>query len=161
MIQLLMTSYFVFSSIYGTSTVAVTNDSTSTASIVPLTQIEEGSTTTIPTKKEVEKLVKQYFKDDPILVEIARCESEFRQYNEDGEILTGKVNKSDIGVMQINRYYHADKAEELGYDLKTVGGNMAYAQYLYDHEGVKPWSSSSPCWKGALKKIQKNQVALK
>ncbi len=157
-----MTSYFVFSSVYGTSTVAIVGDSTSTAqAVVPLTKIEEKATSTIPTRKEIEKIVKQYFKNDPILVEIARCESEFRQFDENGNLLKGKVNKSDVGVMQINKYYHADKAEELGYDLKTVDGNIAYAKYLYDHEGVQPWISSSPCWKGALNKINKNQVALK
>jgi hypothetical protein len=160
MIELLMTSYFVFSSIYGTTTAAVINDSTSTAPVVPLTKIEETATTTIPTRKQVEKLVKEYFKNDPILVEIARCESEFRQYDKDGHILTGTVNKGDLGVMQINKYYHADKAKSLGYDLKTVEGNMAYAKYLYDKEGVQPWVSSSPCWKGALNKINKDQVAL-
>ncbi len=157
-----MTSYFVFSSVYGTSTVAIVGDSTSTtATVVPLIRTEENATTTIPTRKEIEQKAKEFFKDDPILVEIARCESQFRQFDENGNILKGKVNKGDLGVMQINKYYHAEKAESLGYNLKTVDGNMAYAKYLYDHEGVQPWMSSSPCWKEALNKTDKNQVALK
>src|ERR1035437_8084022 len=82
MIELLMTSYFVFSSIYGTATVAIPGDSTSTiATVVPIIRIEETATTTIPTRKELEQIAKKYFKDDPILVDIARCESHFRQFD--------------------------------------------------------------------------------
>ncbi len=162
MIELIMTSIFVFSSIYGTATAATgdMNISSSTP-VVPLIQIEETATTTFPTRKQIEQIAKKYFKDDPILVEIARCESQFRQFDVNGNVLKGKVNRGDLGVMQINKYYHAETAKSLGMDLKTVEGNMAYAQYLYDKEGVQPWMSSSPCWKGALNTIKKNQVALK
>ena len=37
-------------------------------------------------------------------------------------------------------------AEKLGLNLKTLRGNMAYAKYLYEKEGVAPWKSSSSCW---------------
>lgn len=96
--------------------------------------------------------VEQYFAEEPILADIAWCESRMRHLGPDGEILRGKVNKSDIGVMQINTYYHADTAEELGLDLYSLNGNLAYAQYLYEKEGTKPWLSSSPCWGRLAKK---------
>jgi len=48
--------------------------------------------------------------------------------------------------MQINEYYHTDKAKKLGLNLRTVEGNLAYAKYLYDKEGTQPWISSSKCW---------------
>ncbi len=160
MIEIFLTSYFVLSSIYGSTTIASTTDYSVGAAVAPKVTIEEKASK-LPTRKEIEILAKEYFKNEPILVEIAKCESEFRQYDTDGNVLTGKVNKSDVGVMQINKYYHLDKAESLGYDLHTVEGNMAYAKYLYQHEGVQPWISSSPCWKSALKDEVKNQVALK
>jgi len=96
----------------------------------------------------VKGVVNDYFADVPDLVLVARCESHFRQFDKNGRVLRGAVNKGDIGVMQINEYYHGDKAEELGYDLYTIEGNLAYARFLYDHEGLTPWLSSSKCWKG-------------
>ncbi len=160
MIEIFLTSYFVLSSIYGTSTIATSTDLSTSTIVVPQITIEEQASK-IPTRKEVESKARAYFKNDPILVEIAKCESEFRQFDANGSVLKGKVNSADVGLMQINKYYHADTALKLGFDLNTIEGNMAYAKYLYEREGVQPWKASSPCWKGALKEITKNQVALK
>jgi len=90
--------------------------------------------------------VKEYFKDTPIMAEIAKCESTYRQLTKDGKILRGEVNRADVGVMQINELYHAKQAKEMGFDIKTLDGNLAYAKWLYEKEGTKPWSSSKPCW---------------
>lgn len=100
-------------------------------------------------RDEVEARVREYFYDTPIMVDIAWCESRFRQTALDGTILRGKVNNSDLGVMQVNEYYHGDTAERLGLDLYTLEGNMRYARNLYEREGVQPWSSSRPCWGGS------------
>jgi len=161
MTELIMTTIFVLSSIYGAPT-AVLADSVSTSSAVaPITRTDEKATTTLPTRQEIEQRVKEYFKDDPILVEIARCESQFRQFDANGNVLKGKINKGDLGLMQINKYYHAEKAKELGLNLRTIEGNLAYAKYLYEKEGVQPWISSSPCWKEAINKPAKNLVAIR
>lgn len=80
------------------------------------------------------------------MIRIAWCESRFRQYDKDGTLFRGKVNSSDVGVMQINTYYHLNTAKKMGLDLETVEGNMAYAKYLYEREGTTPWNSSSACW---------------
>ena len=106
------------------------------------------------TPQSLEEYVESYFKDDPILAEIARCESRFRHLNKSGGILRGEVNASDIGVMQINTKYHEGTADELGLNLHTLEGNLMYAQYLYEKEGTKPWRSSSPCWGKAKKGIE-------
>ncbi len=90
--------------------------------------------------------VRQYYAHEPILADIAWCESRMRHLDTDGEIFRGEVNQSDVGVMQINTYYHGEKAEELGLDLHSLNGNLAYALYLYDKEGTRPWNSSRPCW---------------
>lgn len=160
MIEIITTSFFVFSSIYGGPTAVITdNNSTSTDPMVS-SRTEENTTVNIPTNKGLEAKVKAFFKDDPILAEISRCESDFRQYDKDGSILRGKVNKGDVGLMQINEYYHADKAKTLGLDLETPEGNMAYAKYLYEHEGGQPWKASSNCWNNANKLKTDTQVAL-
>lgn len=90
--------------------------------------------------------VREHFSDIPVMADIAWCESRFRHLTPEGEVFRGKVNKSDIGVMQINTYYHGAKAEELGIDLYSLYGNLEYARYLYEKEGTKPWNSSRPCW---------------
>lgn len=95
----------------------------------------------------VEQYVNKYFSDIPILVEVARCESQFRQHGKDGKVLVGLVNEFDLGVMQINGYYHTEKAEKLGLDLSTLEGNTAYARYLFEKKGLQPWILSAPCWK--------------
>ncbi len=96
--------------------------------------------------KTVEADVREYFKDIPILAEIAKCESEFKHIGGNGEIIKGRVNRGDLGVMQINKYYHQEDALKLGLDLKTLRGNMAFARNLYDKYGTSPWQSSSGCW---------------
>ena len=160
MIEIITTSFFVFSSIYGGPTAVITDNSSTSTDPMVSSRIEEKTTVEIPTNKGLEAKVKSYFKDDPILAEIARCESSFRQYGSNGDILRGQVNKGDVGLMQINEYYHADKAKTLGFDLETPIGNMAYAKYLYEHEGGQPWISSSNCWKTAIKSTLESQVAL-
>lgn len=90
--------------------------------------------------------VEQYYADEPVLAKIAWCESRLRHIDADGEILRGKVDSDDIGVMQINTRYHEEKAHELGLDLYSLNGNLSYARYLYEKEGTKPWNSSRPCW---------------
>ncbi len=82
------------------------------------------------------------------MVEVARCESTFRQFDSDGNVLRGDKNKDDRGVFQINTKYHLKKSIELGYDIDTVQGNLDYAKYLYDHQGLKPWVWSKDCWSG-------------
>ncbi|HVU06185.1 MAG TPA: hypothetical protein VHE10_00075 [Candidatus Paceibacterota bacterium] len=103
-----------------------------------------------------EAYVRDYFKDTPILAEVARCESTFRQFGSDGNVIRGKVNKDDVGVMQINTYYHEDTAESLGLDIYTIDGNLAYGKHLYEKFGLDPWKSSSKCWKKYQKEIARS-----
>lgn len=90
--------------------------------------------------------VKEYFTDEPILAEIAQCESHMRHTDENGTILRGEVDSDDIGVMQINTRYHLEDSKELGLDIYSLNGNLAYAKYLYEKQGTKPWNASRPCW---------------
>lgn len=97
-------------------------------------------------KITVEEYVRNYFSDIPIMIEVAKCESRFRQYDENGEVLRGEQNSLDRGVMQINEYYHNENSEKLGFNIMTLEGNTAYTRYLFEKYGVKPWMSSSKCW---------------
>jgi len=99
---------------------------------------------------ETEIAVREYFKDIPIMAEVARCESTFRHTLADGTVLRGKVDGRDTGVMQINTGYHAATAAKLGLDIFKLEDNMAYARYLYEKQGTQPWSASAPCWSKTL-----------
>src|SRR3989344_499373 len=102
----------------------------------------------------VKERVTNYFADTPILVEIARCESHYRHLNEKtGEILRGNYDARDVGVMQINEFYHLKTAVRMGFDIYTLEGNMAYAKHIYEEKGVQPWSASKPCWGKSAKEL--------
>lgn len=140
MLELTTSVILLVTSLYGGPVnVAVAQDVADSANTHNKTAIEYPVT--------LEGYVRNYFIETPILADIAKCESMFRQFNTDGSVLRGRVNKSDVGLLQINEAYHEEKAVELGLDLETVDGNLAYAQYLYDHEGTRPWNASKKCWK--------------
>ncbi len=96
--------------------------------------------------KNVEKFIKDYFADIPLMTKIAKCESRNRHFNKSGQVLRGEVTPLDRGVMQINLHYHEVTAEKMGLDLHNIDDNVAYARYLYEKYGAKPWMSSSTCW---------------
>lgn len=94
----------------------------------------------------LDQKVKSFANDKPLMVEIAYCESRFRQFEKDGSVLRGIQNNKDVGLFQINEYYHLERSKKLGYDIHSVEGNMAYARFLFNEQGPTPWNSSSPCW---------------
>lgn len=95
----------------------------------------------------LETYVRDYFKETPLLAEIAKCESRFTHLGKSGRVLRGELTAEDVGVMQINEFYHDTRAEKLGLNLYTLDGNLAYAKWLYAKEGTAPWASSGKCWK--------------
>lgn len=143
MIELTTGIVFLLSSMYGSG-----NLPTDAINALGHVDSSDDSAQIIATtdRKSLEKYLREHFADTPILVEIARCESTFTHYNKDGDIMRGKVNKADVGVMQINEKYHLETAVKLGYDIHTIEGNVAYAKYLYKKFGSQPWKASAPCW---------------
>lgn len=99
---------------------------------------------------DTETIVREYFKDIPIMIEVARCESTFTHELKDGSVLQGRVDSDDTGVMQINKRYHLKTATTMELDLDDIYQNMEYARYLYDRQGTQPWSASMPCWGNTL-----------
>ena len=94
----------------------------------------------------VEEYVRDYFADEPVMIAIAQCESQFRQSDKSGKLLKNSTS-SAIGVFQIMSSIHAGSAEKnLGIDITTIEGNAAYARYLYEESGTKPWKASQGCW---------------
>jgi hypothetical protein len=123
-----------------TGTVAVVETGTAYGNII----------TDVPVQTEIlastEAVVREYFSDIPVMIQVARCESTFRHTLADGTVLRGHVDNRDTGVMQINLGYHGETAEKLGLDMENIYDNMAYARDLYERQGTQPWSASRPCW---------------
>ncbi|MBY0309885.1 hypothetical protein K2Q16_01930 [Patescibacteria group bacterium] len=127
-----------------TSVTTITPPETAYGTIAD-TSVAEVAVATVEVTTQ-EDIVRSYFRDIPVMAEIARCESTFRQTLPNGEVLRGKVDSDDTGIMQINRRYHGVKAAQLELDLNDIYHNMAYARYLYETQGTQPWSASAPCW---------------
>jgi hypothetical protein len=88
----------------------------------------------------------------PELYPICSCESVGNpngpptHYDKDGNVLRGKLNPSDLGLCQINLFYHGDRAKKLGIDLFSESGNIEYANLLYSENGTRDWNWSKHCW---------------
>jgi len=109
----------------------------------------------------VEDFVRLTYEDKPVLIEIAECESTFRHWDPyTGEPLSNP-NSSATGAMQLMASYHREPASNLGWDIDTLEGNLAYAEYLYDTEGVTPWDASRKCWesKGSANMAINNTIS--
>lgn len=144
MIEIATGAAFLMSSLYGAG-----QANAQTAPMAVESVKQESAITrniNITDAKQIENYVRREFSNTPILVEIARCESTFRQFDSKGKVIRGLVNRADVGVMQINEKYHSEAADKLGTDIYSVEGNVAFAKYLYKKYGTSPWSASSNCW---------------
>lgn len=89
----------------------------------------------------------------PVLDRIADCESgnglanTGTQFGKSGQVLM-KPNTNgtvDVGKYQINSVWFA-QATKLGYDITTLQGNKAMAEWIYANKGTGDWSASAHCW---------------
>ena len=142
-IELTTAALFLFSSLYGMPTA----DTQSEEIIAAKNSIPPVSAMRADRPRTLEEYVREYFEDTPVLAEIAKCESRFRHLGWNGAVLRGDTAPEDLGVMQINEFYHEERANALGVDLHTLDGNLAYAKWLYSKEGTLPWFASSKCWR--------------
>jgi len=98
----------------------------------------------------VEDSVRSFFSDIPVMIDIARCESKFRQFSEDGSVLKGGWGGAMVGVFQFYEAVHDGAATAMGFDLGTLEGNLGYAKHLYTVSGTTPWNSAQSCWGSAV-----------
>jgi len=121
---------FQFSIVEAAATSSVTSEATTSVSIQD--------------RALVESRVREYFGDIPIMIEIARCESNFRQFTDSGSVLRGGAGGGMVGVFQFFGNIHANAAIGLGFDINTLEGNLGYARNLYQISGTTPWKSCVP-----------------
>lgn len=104
------------------------------------TQKSVDATTTQPqTTDAVVEAILEVFPDAPIMVEVARCESNLNP-------LADRENRNvDVGLFQINQV-HLERLSSLGLDRRDIDDNLAYAKMLYNESGLQPWYMSEHCW---------------
>jgi len=99
-----------------------------------------------PEKSLLDEVEGEMDEEGVILDRIAFCESGGKHFDENGKVIRGKQNPSDIGKYQINMFYHYETALKLGYDIFTEDGNEKYALWLYQKNGTRDWEYSRGCW---------------
>jgi hypothetical protein len=86
------------------------------------------------------------------LERICACESGLgtfipHQFEDDGTPLWSRLGTNDVGACQIHMPLHASASITMGLDVvSSFEDNVAYAKFLYDHQGNKPWRASEMCW---------------
>lgn len=96
----------------------------------------------------ITRIAKSYGQDPELVLAIIKCEGE--QYRTLGNNTNydkqDRAWSTDIGLFQINDYYHAKTAEKMGIDIHTDRGNIVYAMWLMQKNGTRDWSASKQCW---------------
>ena len=87
-------------------------------------------------EKTIEEKIREEFTDAPIMIQIARCESGFKNV---------PSRTGDYGPFQINQV-HLRTLNRLGLDRTNVDDNISYARYLYNQGGTSAWYMSRHCW---------------
>jgi len=104
---------------------------------VPITHVH--SKEEVPNEDYVVGRILDIFPDAPIMVAVARCESEL-------DPSADRANLGvDVGLFQINQV-HLDTLALHGLDRWDLEDNITYARMLYDESGLGPWYMSRHCW---------------
>ena len=93
--------------------------------------------------EDIKDLIRQTFPKDPIMLGVAKCESNTTHY-ENGKTLIGRTTP-DFGVFQINEIW-IPMAEKMNLDIMILEDNIKMARYIYDTQKLNAWSASASCW---------------
>ena len=93
-------------------------------------------------ERRVEELSASHGQSAQLVKKIIECESNFKVDAVNHDAVVGK----DIGLFQINTYYHLDNAEKLGYNIFEPEDNLEYGFELLNTAGTTPWKWSKKCW---------------
>lgn len=85
---------------------------------------------------------KQHGIDPKTALAVSYCESRYYENATGTQAAVGK----DIGMFQINTYYHESKAQKMDLNIYEPRDNIEYAMWLMERQGLQPWSASKSCW---------------
>lgn len=141
---------------------ASTSTATSSAAVATTTVATSTTPTLlVHTNVGIEDKVRAAFTDAPIMVNVAKCESRFRQYTDSGNVLYSGYNNGMVGIFQLYASIHQKAALAMGFDITGIDGNIGYAHYLYNEQGTDPWLDSFKCWNpGTAESVASTSVAV-
>jgi len=84
------------------------------------------------------------YRDFVLLRKIIQCESGWRQFDKNGNLLVSK--KGDVGLFQISQKYHLENSKKLDYDISDWKDNLRFGVFLYKKDGSIYWNWSKRCW---------------
>ena len=84
----------------------------------------------VKTEKEIVEVPVHEF--PPILQKICLAESGGKQFNKDGSVYRGAIDKSDIGFCMINERYNNDYARKLGFCPNFTSHTTNYCIFRID-----------------------------
>lgn len=90
-------------------------------------------------------ILASFFKNDPVMIKIAACESSLRHVLPNGR-LNISPDGHDVGTFQVRLPVHESELNRYGLNPADFAHNVAFATYLYRRDGLRPWNSSRPCW---------------
>lgn len=96
--------------------------------------------------QKIDKYALEYHVNPQVARAIISCESG----GNPEAIGTMAVVGRDIGVFQINDYFHEKRTQELELNIYNVDDNLRYGMILLFEQGVTPWRASASCWKSKL-----------
>ncbi len=95
---------------------------------------------------KIERVIRAHFPDAPIMVEVARCESELRHRTPKGDLLPNQEGGTARGVFQVLMRIHEPEMRRMNLDPNDDEDYLTYVRYLFDTYGLKPWRPSRHCW---------------
>jgi len=93
-------------------------------------------------EERIDELSALYGQNAAFVKKIVQCESQFNPNAVNHDAVVGK----DIGLFQINTYYHLDNAKKMGYNIYDTEDNLLYGFQLLATAGSTPWKWSKGCW---------------
>ena len=97
-------------------------------------------------EQKITKLALEYHVNPAVVHAIISCESEYKS----SAIGKMAVIGQDIGIWQINSYFHEEAAKERGLNIYNSNDNLRYGMILLFEKGTQPWKASRTCWSKKL-----------
>lgn len=101
--------------------------------------------------EEISRLSIKYRVDSDTARAVIQCESQMNgsAINENKDE-NGITWSKDIGLFQINNYFHEKTMNDMGLNINNQWDNLEYGFILISKQGLSAWKASKSCW---LKKL--------
>lgn len=108
---------------------------------------QKAETGTVATDTAREIIEASFATDSPeVMSDIAKCETDYVQYDKSNHVIRGVINPGDFGIFQINIEYWKKDIKDMGINPYTLSGNIELAKHIKEVQGLSAWEPSMKCW---------------